>query len=121
MPAAKKSVKKPVKKVAAARRPVAKAAVRKAPVKRSTSVRTSKVAHSEFSVPHSGAKLQSFKLAKAPSFFSFRVTEQTVYWAILGFMVLALGVWVITINDKVQYLYDQIDQQNADSILSTKK
>ncbi len=115
-PVSKKSTAKP----SAARRPSVKVAAKKAPAKRSTTVRKT-VKHNEFEVPRSGGKYDSFKVGKAPNFFSFRVTEQTIYWAIVGFMVLALGVWVVTINEKVQYLYDQIDQQNADSLVTKKK
>lgn len=110
MPAAKKSVKKPV-----AKRPVAK----KAPVKHATTVRSKKAKKSEWDIASSG-QYESFRLAKGPNFFSTRITEQTIYWSILGFLVLAVGVWVITINDKVQYLYDQIDAQNADSAVISK-
>lgn len=110
MPAAKKSsVKKSVKRPA----------VKKAPVKRATTVRTKNAVKSEWDIA-SGGNYKTFKRAKAPSFFAFRITDQTVYWAILGFMVLALGVWIVTINDKVQYLYDQIDEQNADSVITPK-
>ena len=43
------------------------------------------------------------------NFMTFKVTEQTIYWAIIGAMVLALGIWVMTINARVQAIYDQID------------
>ena len=111
MATTKKSVtKKPVtKKATTTRKTVAK----KAPVKRATSVRTKKATHSEWDLPSAG-KFKSFKVAHAPKFFTVRITDQTIYWAILGFIVLALGIWVVTINEKVQYLYDQIDAQNAD-------
>ena len=41
------------------------------------------------------------------------MTHQTFYWAVLAILVLALGIWVVTINDKVQRIYDQIDASNA--------
>ncbi len=115
----KTSVKKPVTKKAAPKRVAAAA---KAPAKRTTTVRTVKRANTDTTLA-SGGKYTSFKANKAPNFFSVRVTDQTIYWAILGFIVLALGVWIVTINDKIQYLYDQIDQQNAntDSIVIPKK
>lgn len=43
-------------------------------------------------------------------FFTFQFTEQTVYWLILSVIVLLLGLWVIDINNKVQMIYDEIDQ-----------
>lgn len=42
-------------------------------------------------------------------FFVFRVTRQTLYWLILAVIVLALGVWVLVLNIRIQNIYDQID------------
>ena len=96
----------------ATKKPAKKPAVKKAPARKATTTRTKKKANDEWTIASSG-KYESFKLSKGPNFFSTKITDQTVYWAILGFLVLAIGIWVITINDKVQYLYDQIDAQNA--------
>jgi hypothetical protein len=58
--------------------------------------------------------MRSFALAhQTEPFFTFRITHQTLYWSILAVMVLALGIWVMNINDKVQRMYDQIDVSNA--------
>lgn len=108
------TTKKPAKKSA-----VKHTTAKKAPAKRATTVKSKKAKKSEWDIASSG-NYKSFKLAKGPNFFSTKITEQTIYWAILGFMVLAIGIWVITINDKVQYLYDQIDAQNADSAIISK-
>ena len=60
------------------------------------------------------APMKSFAVMKdAPSFFSFRVTYQTFYWLTLSLLILALGIWVITLNMRVQQLYDQIDLANS--------
>ena len=96
-------------------------ATKKAPAKRSTTTRTTKAsAQSEWELP-SGGNYKTFKAGKDKNFFSFRITDQTIYWAILCFIVLALGIWVITINDKVQHIYDQIDQDNTDNALVVPK
>jgi len=58
------------------------------------------------------AEMRSFHRAKAEAFFTFRITNQTLYWTILCALVLALGVWVLSINIQVQNIYDQIDAQN---------
>lgn len=59
-------------------------------------------------------KKQSKKAAAIqPSFFTFKFTYQTVYWLILCALVLALGIWVIDLNVKVQKIYDQIDMNNT--------
>lgn len=48
-------------------------------------------------------------------FMTVRVTRQTIYWGIISAAVLALGVWVIDINDKVMRIYDQIDQSTLET------
>ncbi len=56
---------------------------------------------------------QGFKSFKQSSeqtpFMTFSFTNQTLYWLILSILVVALGVWVIYLNAKVQGIYDQID------------
>ena len=62
----------------------------------------------------SNSKVKSFTRAKETEpFFTIRITHQTLYWLILSLIVLALGMWVVNINDKVQRIYDEIDQTNA--------
>lgn len=57
---------------------------------------------------------RSFKKAKrAEPFFTFKFTQQTVYWIILGLLVIALGAWVMTLNMKVQAIYDKIEQDSS--------
>ncbi len=91
----------------------AKTHTAKAPTKRATTVRSKKAA-SSWELP-SGGTYKTLKRSRNENFFSLRVTDQTIYWAILCFIVLAIGIWVITIDDKVQRLYDQIDAHNASS------
>lgn len=57
--------------------------------------------------------VRSFRRSHPDPFFTFRMTHQTLYWFILCAFVLGLGLWVISINEKVQHIYDQIDQTNA--------
>lgn len=117
MATTKQATKKPVSKTATAKKAVA----HKAPVKRATTVRTKRATkQSDWELP-SGGHFKSFKLGKVHDFFSVRVTDQTVYWAILSFVVLALGIWVITIDDRLHRLYDQIDFENSDNSYIIKK
>ena len=58
--------------------------------------------------------LRSFRRSRPTTpFFTFKVTNQTVYWLILSLFVLGLGVWVTYLNVKVQRIYDQIDLSSA--------
>lgn len=56
-------------------------------------------------------------------FLTFRMTRQTLYWGLLCALVLALGIWVTNINQKVMRIYDQIDasRMDADAMTSVKK
>ena len=60
------------------------------------------------------AHMRSFKRSPdQPPFFTYQITQQTVYWLIISLLVLALGIWVITLSVKVQTLYDQVQVQAA--------
>lgn len=72
----------------------------------------------------SNAQVKSFtRVNETEPFFTFRITHQTLYWLILSLIVLALGMWVININDKVQRIYDEIDRTSAEeqSLVIPKK
>jgi diketogulonate reductase-like aldo/keto reductase len=57
---------------------------------------------------------RSFKKAeRTEPFFTFQFTQQTLYWLILGVLVIGLGVWVMALNMKVQAIYDQIEQDSS--------
>lgn len=56
-------------------------------------------------------------------FMSFRLTHQTVYWLIIGMLVLALGAWIVSLNVRLQGLYDQVQvlqSENASHIIKQK-
>ena len=56
----------------------------------------------------------SFKVTpnKRP-FLSFELTQQTVYWAIIGIAVLLLGTYVVYLQIKVNEIYDQVDVNSS--------
>lgn len=51
----------------------------------------------------------------SPSFFTLRITQQSIYWLILCLFILGLGVWVLTLNMKVQKIYDHADHTTSNS------
>lgn len=54
-------------------------------------------------------------------FFTFKFTQQTVYWLILSALILALGVWAMYLTVKVQNIYDEIDSASLrDSLIESK-
>lgn len=77
----------------------------------STRMRTSKVKSTSKKKP---TQMKSFRIAKPEEpFFTFRITRQTVYWLVLSFAILIIGIWVAAINLRVQSIYDQIDMQHS--------
>jgi hypothetical protein len=98
MATAKKTTKKPVAKKAPSRS------------RAKTTVRRVSSSPAASATP----SMKSF-VPSRPSepFFTFRVSQQTVYWLVLAVVVVALGLWVMNINDKVQRIYDEIDSTNS--------
>lgn len=50
-------------------------------------------------------------------FMTFKATHQTAYWLIICLLVLAIGVWVISLTIKVHNLYDKVQQQSDSNSL----
>ncbi|HET8884415.1 MAG TPA: hypothetical protein VFM68_03010 [Candidatus Saccharimonadales bacterium] len=60
------------------------------------------------------ASVRSFRRSEETvPFFTYRFTTQTLYWIILGGLILALGLWVMTLNMQIQKLYDQVELNSA--------
>jgi hypothetical protein len=51
-------------------------------------------------------------------FMTFKATHQTAYWLIICLLVLAIGIWVISLTIRVQNLYDNVQQQSTSSSLT---
>lgn len=84
-----------------ARKPAAKRAPAKA--RSATTVRRS-----------TAAKPKSFRRSKPEQpFMSFSLTNQTFYWLVLGGIIVVFALWIITLHNQVQDIYDTIDQQRA--------
>lgn len=80
-----------------------------ATAKKSSTVKKTHKTASKKQVP-----MRSFVLTKdTPPFLAFNITHQTFYWSVLCVLILALGVWVVSLNVQVQSLYDQIDLINT--------
>lgn len=47
------------------------------------------------------------------SFLSARFTTQSIYWVIIGIVILAFGGWVTYLQLKINDIYDKIDQNQA--------
>lgn len=66
---------------------------------------------------------RSFVKARGPKpFVTFRLTQQTVYWIVISFLVLALGTWAMYLTVRVQNIYNQIDaNQTTDVDMSPRR
>ena len=84
--------KAPAKKKTTAKKPVAK----KAPVKKSTAKQApaKKTTSKKKSAEYATLKLSP---EKTP-FFTFKVTDQTIYWLVLSVVVFLLALWVLHLH-----------------------
>ena len=99
--------------MSAVKKTTKKASVKRAPGKKATVQTSVRRVNNRASASQN---MRSFRLSKVQEpFLTFRITHQTVYWSILAILVLALGLWVVDINDRVQRIYDQVDSINREN------
>jgi len=48
-------------------------------------------------------------------FMNFRVNRETVYWVVLGAVVILFALWIMQLQSDIQKLYDDIDASTAAS------
>ena len=54
-------------------------------------------------------QMKSFKIAREPyPFMTFRITNQTIYWAVLLILILLLSLWVLNIQISIINLLNEI-------------
>jgi len=64
-------------------------------------------------------KRAAAKTTSSSTFFTFRATHETVYWLILGVVVVLMAVWVLSLTIRVQNLYDQMEINSASDVVHT--
>ena len=85
-------------------------ATKKTPTKKATTKRAP--------AKKSAAKRQSAAIALTPEsgdFMTFRLTRQTVYWLVLGTVVVLFSIWILRLQSEVQSIYDKIEATQADA------
>ena len=87
----KPAVKKPTTKAR-------KTAVKKRPAKKQSLLKT-----------HVGLRQEETE------FMTFRITRQTLYWIVLGAIVILFTWWLTQLQADIQNLYDQIDANTAEA------
>jgi hypothetical protein len=50
-----------------------------------------------------------------------KFTEQTIYWLIIGVVVIALAAWVLSIQVQLNDMYDQIDASAASGYVPSRQ
>ncbi len=48
-------------------------------------------------------------------FMTFQITKQTLYWVVLGAVVIMFTLWLSKLQSDIQTLYDQIDASSIES------
>ncbi len=92
-----------------------KAPAKKKPVSKTTVKKVSK------STKSTSSRIPSIQPEKE-DFMTLRVNRETVYWAVLGGVVILFGLWIMQLQADIQSIYDDIDANNAASeIIDTKR
>ena len=54
--------------------------------------------------------VSSFRASSdATPFLTLAITRQTLYWGILSFIVLIMGLWIIHLQNEINKIYDAIE------------
>ena len=63
------------------------------------------------------------RAASEQSFFEFKITQQTLYWMVLGLVSIIFAIWIVSLDSRIQKLYDEIDAStySIDQPMPTKK
>ena len=106
---AAKSTATPKIKKTTAKAPASKATARKTSAKAPAKRAPAKKAAPKKSTASKSAPVQSFRLAKSDqSFFTTRITIQTVYWSILSIVILLLALWILNVQLDIIELLDSV-------------
>lgn len=83
-----------------------KAPAKKKPVTKTTAKKVSK------STKSNSSRVLAIK-PEQEDFMTFRVNRETVYWAVLGAVVILFTMWIMQLQADIQSLYDDIDANSA--------
>lgn len=60
------------------------------------------------------APARSFALSRSDTpFMTLKLTKQSLYWLILGVIVIAFGAWIMKLQSDIQTIYDAIDANDS--------
>ena len=93
-----------------------KTTTKKTPVKKASTARKSspKKSTNKKSVSAVASLRNQLRLQREETeFMTFRITRQTLYWLVLGVVVIMFTLWLTKLQADIQDLYDQIDANTA--------
>lgn len=104
-----------------AKKSTKKTAAKKPPVKNKTTVRSTTTKQKRAPRKKQAAMSSFHRAENTESFMSFKVTVQTVYWLLIGLLVILLAMWVLKLQNDINNIYDQIDESNRQSEMLDQK
>lgn len=93
-----------------AKKPVAKAKTTSAASKATTARKTTAA---KTPVKRTATKPAAKKATAKSDFMTMQPTRETAYWLIFSLLILALGIWVLTLTIRINDIYDQIERNNS--------
>lgn len=68
------------------------------------------------------SEMRSFVRSPGPKpFVTFKFTQQTVYWLIIGALILGFGIWVMYLTIRVHSQYDDIEVMHPHVYMNTMR
>ena len=97
----------------------AKKTTKSTSVSKSKSSAPKKASVTKKTVTKKQPKMESFRLAKETEpFMRAKITDQTIYWLIIGVMSITFVLWIVKFQADIDTLYDQIEYiQQQDELL----
>ena len=87
---------------------------KKTPLKKKPAVKSTKTTVKKATKPARKGSVRALKLQREQEdFMTFRVNRETVYWMVLGAVVILFAMWILQLQSDIQKLYDQIDASAA--------
>ena len=87
-----------------------KVAQKKTTAKKPTAKSAPTAKRKTFAAKASKPQVQSFRASSdGTPFLTLAITRQTLYWGILSFIVLIMGLWIIHLQNEINKIYDAIE------------
>jgi hypothetical protein len=91
-----------------------KTSTKKAPVSKKPAAKRTKTKVTKANASAANSLKNAFKLQRdRGDFMTFRVNRETVYWIVLGAVVILFAMWILQLQADIQALYDEIDASSA--------